>query len=83
MANLIYRHTQIVTRCIMKIILVGKMAKLITNGTQQNQLIRRAFFGKSVKNRMRALLLLAKNETSNGGWLLETVLKFENVFKKN
>lgn len=59
------------------------MAKLITNGTQQNQLIRRAFFGKSVKIRMRALLLLAKDETKNGGWLLETALKFANVFKEN
>lgn len=57
------------------------MAKFITNGAQQNQLIRRAFFGKSVKIRMRAFLLLAKDENKNGGWLLETALKFENVFK--
>lgn len=57
------------------------MAKLITGGTQ-NQLIRRALFGKSVKIRMRALLLLAHGEAKEGGWLLETTLKFENKFRK-
>jgi hypothetical protein len=57
------------------------MTKLITGGTK-NQLIRRALFGKSVKTRMRALLLLTHGEAKEGGWLLETALKFENLLWK-
>ncbi|NLW47576.1 MAG: hypothetical protein GXY86_09610 [Firmicutes bacterium] len=57
------------------------MIKLINDGTK-NQLIRRALFGKSVKTRMRALLLLAHDEAKEGGWLLETALKLETFFRK-
>lgn len=59
------------------------MAKLKTGGIPQNRLIKRALFGKTVKIRMRALLLLAHGEAKDGGWLLESALKFENLFSKH
>ncbi len=59
------------------------MAKLITGRTKQIQILRSALFGKSVKIRMQALLLLAQDQTNDGGWLLETALKFEKLTLKN
>ncbi len=44
---------------------------------KQIQILRHAVFGKSVNIRMQALLLLSQGEAIDGGWLLETVLKFE------
>lgn len=59
------------------------MVKLKTGGTNQEQIIKHALFGRSVKIRMQALLLIAQEEVNNGGWLLETILKFENLSTKN
>lgn len=32
---------------------------------------------------MQALLLLIRNETIEGGWILETILKYGNLSVKN
>ncbi len=50
---------------------------------KQDQLLRHALFGKSVGIRMQALLLLIQSETIEGGWLIETALKYENLSVKN
>lgn len=52
------------------------------NKKKQIQVLKRALFGKSVGKRMQALLILAQAENSDGGWLLETVLKFEKLSVK-
>jgi hypothetical protein len=49
----------------------------------RDQLLSHALFGKSSVIRMQALLLLTQNEIIEGGWLLETALKYENLSVKN
>lgn len=51
--------------------------------SKKDHLVRHALFGKSVGIRMQALLILTQNENIEGGWLLETVLKYENLSVKN
>lgn len=50
---------------------------------KQTQLLRRAIFGKSAPMRMQALLLLMQSETIEGGWLLETALKYQRLSVKD
>jgi len=60
------------------------MSKLLSyRRKKQTQLLRRAIFGKSVSLRMQALLLLTQSETIEGGWLLETALKYERLSVKD
>lgn len=58
------------------------MVNLKTGETKQVQILKHAIFGKSIKIRMQALLLLAQEEVNSGGWLLETTLRFENLSTK-
>ena len=50
---------------------------------KQSQLLGRAIFGKSAPVRMQALLLLTQSETTEGGWLLETALKYGRLSVKD
>lgn len=59
------------------------MDKSGSDRKKQTQILRHALFSKSVCIQMQALLLLAQCETIDGGWLLETVLKFENLSAKH
>jgi len=57
----------------------SNLGKSGSDRKKQTQILRCALFGQSVSIRMQALLLLAQGEVIDGGWLLETVLKFENL----
>lgn len=58
-------------------LIAEQMGNSRSDRKKQTQILRHALFGKTVGIRMQALLLLAKGENNEGGWLLEIVLKHE------
>lgn len=47
------------------------------------KLLKQALFGENVFAQIAALILLSKNGDPEMGWLLETLLKSERIFKSH